>query len=89
LQRRETGSRWLSVADWWLTVVELVVEKLVMRVVVAEAAERERERGGNCRNEGNGSWFFSNFGPEFLFPRAINSASIYKRWNWVISSAPG
>jgi len=44
------------VADWWLTVVELVVEKLVveklvMRVVVAEAAERERE-GGKLQKRG-------------------------------------
>jgi hypothetical protein len=43
-ERREKGSRWLSVDGWWLPVVELMVERQVMRVVVAEAVERERER---------------------------------------------
>jgi hypothetical protein len=54
------------VADWWLTVVELVVEKLVMRVVVAEAAERERERGGEtAETRAMGADFFQTLDPNF------------------------
>jgi hypothetical protein len=58
LQRREKVSRWLSVVGWWLTVVELVVEKLVMRVVVAEAAGRER---GKLQKRGQWELVFFKF----------------------------
>ena len=43
-ERREKGSRWLSVVGWWLPVVELMVERPVMRVVVAEGHGGERKK---------------------------------------------
>jgi len=49
------------VADWWLT----VVEKLVMRVVVAEAAEREREGGETAETRAMGAGFFQTLDPNF------------------------
>jgi len=47
LQRGERNRQWLLVFGWWLCwlpMVELMVGRPVMRVVVAETAERERER---------------------------------------------
>jgi hypothetical protein len=76
LQRREKGSRWLSVADWWLTVVELVVEKLVMRVVVAEAAERERERGGKLQKRGQWELVFFKLWTRISLPSS-HQLSLY------------
>jgi len=47
LQRGERNRQWLLVFGWWLCwlpMVELMVGRPVMRVVVAETTERERER---------------------------------------------
>jgi hypothetical protein len=44
VERREKGSRWLSVVGWWLPVVELMVERPMMRVVVAEGHSGERKK---------------------------------------------
>jgi hypothetical protein len=55
---------------------------------VAGTAERERERE-KIAETGQRGWFLANFGPDFLLPQAINSASIYRRWKRVISYAPG
>jgi hypothetical protein len=70
--------------------VELMVGRLVMRVVVAEDHGGERGRGkrkiaGTRKMAG----FLADFGPDFLLDQAINSTSIYRRWKRVISSAPG
>jgi hypothetical protein len=73
LQRREKGSRWLSVVGWWLTVMELVVEKLVMRLVVVEATEREREI---AETGAVGAGFFQILDPIF-FPPSGHQISLY------------
>jgi hypothetical protein len=56
---------------------------------VEEAAgERERrENVGREKNRGEAD-FLAYFGPEFLISQTIKSASIYRRWKRVISSAP-
>jgi hypothetical protein len=51
-----------------------------------ERERRERTGSRKLRIEG---LFLVIFGPEFLLLKAINSASIYRRWKRVISSAPG
>jgi len=77
----------------------MVVQPAVTLLVLAEGTaekdkgererERERERRQRRKKNRGGDWFFSDFGPDFLLPQAINSASIYSRWKRVISSAPG
>jgi hypothetical protein len=47
------------------------------RVLVAEKKRRKTE--GCC-------WFFVNFGLNFLLPQAIQSTSIYRRWERAIFS---
>jgi hypothetical protein len=44
VERREKGSRWLSVVDWWLPVMKLMVERPMMRVVEAEGHGGERKK---------------------------------------------
>jgi hypothetical protein len=61
---------------------------MMEKLVVAGMAERERERKKTAETRQRG-WFLADFGPDFLLPRAINSASIYSRWKRVISYAPG
>jgi len=55
------------------------------------AGEREREKRENVgwkKNRGEAG-FLAYFGLDFLLPQAITSASIYRRWKRVISSALG
>ena len=73
---------------WWLPVVELMVGRPMMRVVVADGHDREknkREDSAEIRKAG----FLAYFGPDFLLLQAIKPASIYRRWKRVISSTPG
>jgi hypothetical protein len=73
---------------WWLPVVELMVERPVMRVVVAKGhggEKKKREDSGETRKAG----FLAYFGPDFLPLQAIKPASSYRRWKRVISSTPG
>jgi hypothetical protein len=67
VERREKGSQWLSVVGWCLPVVELIVGRLVMRVVVAETAERERGREKYCKNRAE-RLVFSDFWTRFSPP---------------------
>jgi len=53
--------------------------------------QRDRERRENVgwkKNRGEAG-FLGYFEPDFLLPQAITSASIYRRWKRVISSALG
>jgi len=50
------------------------------RELVAEKKKRKIEGCG---------WFFVKFGPDFILPQAIKSASIYRRWKRVISYTSG
>jgi hypothetical protein len=52
---------------------------------VAEEERRRKSAAGRGRKAG----FLAYFGQDFLLPQAINSASIYRQWKRVISSAPG
>ena len=55
-----------------------------------EAAGREREERTLLEEKNRGEAdFLAYFGPDFLLPQAIKSASIYKRWKRAISSTPG
>ena len=61
----------------------------VLPVVAAVEGERKTEKqreSGRNREEAD---FLAYFGPDFLLPHAINSASIYRTWKRVISSALG
>ena len=75
------------------SVVErMVVQPAVIVVVVAEGtaekekgervlvAEKKRRKTEGC------CWFFVNFGLNFLLPQAIQSTSIYRRWERAIFS---
>jgi hypothetical protein len=73
-------------------VVERMVVKPTVAVVVAEGtiekekrervlvAEKKRRKTEGC------CWFFVNFGLNFLLPQAIQSTSIYRRWERAIFS---
>jgi len=64
-----------------------MVGRPVMRVVVAEGHGGERERKERKVAETRKmAGFLAGFGPDFLLPHVINGASIYRRWNRVISS---
>ena len=65
-----------------------MVGRPMMRVVVAEGHDREKNKREDSAETGKAG-FLAQFGPEFLLPQAITSASIYRRWKRVISYAPG
>jgi hypothetical protein len=72
----------------WLPVVELMVGRLVMRVVVAEGHYEEKKKREDCA-ETRKDGFLAHFGHDFLLPQAIKSASIYRRWKRAILSTMG
>jgi len=52
--------------------------------------ERREERGREkLQKQGNGGWFFVNFGLDFLLPQAMRSTSIYRSWKRAILSSQG
>jgi hypothetical protein len=69
-------------------VVELMVGRPMMRVVVADGHDREKNKREDSAETGKAG-FLAYFGPDFLLLQAIKPASIYRRWKRVISSTPG
>jgi hypothetical protein len=69
-------------------VVELMVGRPMMRVVVADGHDREKNKREDSAETGKAG-FLAYFGPDFLLLQAIKPASIYRPWKRVISSTPG
>jgi hypothetical protein len=60
-----------------------------VRMLVAEGHDGEREieeRNFTMVTKNSGSWFFGDFGLDFLLPQAMKSTSIYRGWKRIVSA---